>query len=48
MDYGDLYAMTPEEEIAAELEAALDAVRWPIEDEGYEASLDEQADGGER
>ena len=43
-DYSDFYPdMTPEEEIAADLEAALDEVRWPIEDDGYLESLDAQA-----
>ena len=42
MDYDDFYPpMTPEEEATADLKAALDEVRWPIEDEGYEALLEE-------
>jgi hypothetical protein len=42
MDYDDFYpSRTPEEEAAADLKAALDEVRWPIEDEAYEASLEE-------
>ncbi len=44
MDYYDVYPdMTPEEEAAADLEAAIDDVRWPIEDDGYLEALDEQA-----
>jgi hypothetical protein len=44
MDYYEAYPnMTPEEEHQAWLDDCLDAVRWPIDDEGYEASLDEQA-----
>ncbi len=46
MDYDDVYPpMTPEEEHQAWLDDRLDAVRWPIEDEEYEASLDAQAKG---
>lgn len=44
MDYYDAYPnMTPEEEAAADLEAALDEVRWPIEDDGYLEALEAQA-----
>jgi hypothetical protein len=44
MDYYDVYPdMTPEEEAKYDLEAKLDAVRWPIEDDVYLESLDEQA-----
>lgn len=44
IDYEDAYpSMTPEQEDAAIEAEWLEASRWPIEDDAYEALLDEQA-----
>jgi hypothetical protein len=34
------YELTPEEEAQMELEYHLNAIRWPVEDDGYLEALD--------